>query len=127
MRHKQSKLLSVPRKFLVKDPRGKEVILTEACWVEHILAEHGELAPYLEYVEQTITDPDRIYKSQWDNASELYLRRSAIATGSFQGYHIVVIVRWCLESLRLIGVVTTGYVTSDDKIGGELRWQRSNQ
>jgi len=39
------------------DPDGRAVVLDEEGW-EHILHEHGELAPYREAIMATISSPD---------------------------------------------------------------------
>jgi hypothetical protein len=42
------------------DPWGREITLTREQWVEHVLARHAEMAPYLSSVAATLTAPTRV-------------------------------------------------------------------
>jgi hypothetical protein len=59
--------------FIVRDPRGHEVRLTENCYRLHILLEHPELVD-VNHIADTITSPDVIAQDAVDPQRLVYYR-----------------------------------------------------
>ena len=59
--------------FVVRDPRGHAVRLTENCYRLHILLEHPELID-VNHIANTITSPDLITQDAVDPQRLVYYR-----------------------------------------------------
>jgi hypothetical protein len=56
---------------IVQDPTGLEVILTDVCW-QHVIFHHVEMAPFKEFVLESIRQPNGIYLVKRDSARRIY-------------------------------------------------------
>ena len=57
----------------IADKDGKEFDLPDSVW-HHIRQNHPEIK--LNQLKQTLRDPDVIIRSNWDETSQLYYKRS---------------------------------------------------
>jgi hypothetical protein len=98
--------------FVVKDPQGKTVRLTESCYYLHILVEHPDLYDP-EEIEKAIRLPDCIAADAVDTKRFIYYRTYQ---RSPQRYMIKVVVE--------VDKVVTAYRVRRIKWGELILWQR---
>lgn len=99
-------------RFLTIDPQGREVRLTEACYVEHILVEHPDLTDDRE-IEDAIRRADLIAVDAIDRLRLVYYR-----TYRRTPQHSL------LKVVVANGEVVTGYRVNRIKQGERIIWQR---
>lgn len=58
----------------VRTADGLDVVLDEEHWQEHIIKRHPELEPYQGLVVETLTHPERIFRSRRDPTTRIYTR-----------------------------------------------------
>jgi hypothetical protein len=97
--------------FVVRDPRGHEVQLTENCYRFHILLEHPELVD-INHIADTITSPDLIAQDVVNPERTVYYR-----TYQTQPQ------RW-MKVVAEQGEVVTAYRVRRLKQGETIQWQR---
>jgi hypothetical protein len=97
--------------FVVRDPRGHEVRLTENCYRLHIFLEHPELGD-VSHIADTITSPDLITQDAVDPLRLVYYR-------TYQAQP----QRW-MKVVVEQGEVITAYRVRRLKQGETIQWQR---
>lgn len=98
--------------FSTIDPLGRQIELTEACYLDHILVEHPEMSDVGE-IEATIRRPEMIAEDVIDSNRLIYYRTVQRRP---QFSMIKVVVEW--------GEVVTAYRVKRLKFGERLLWQR---
>ena len=91
----------------IADKEGKEFDLPDSVW-HHIRQNHPEIQ--LNYLEQTLRNPDVIVQSNWDEASQLYYKKIG-------KYYKAVVVE--SEQKRVKTTLTTNKVKA-----GEVLWKK---
>ena len=102
----------VADRFLTVDPQGREVRLTETCYVEHILVEHPDLTNDRE-IEEAIRRADLIVVDAIDALRLVYYR-----TYRRTPQH------WLLKVVVANDEVVTAYRVTRVKQGERILWQR---
>ena len=97
--------------FIVKDPLGQEVRLTENCYKFHILLEHPELSD-VNQIAEAIESPDFIAQDAVNPQRLVYYR-------TYQAQP----QRW-IKVVVEQGEVVTAYRVRRLKKGETIRWQR---
>lgn len=99
-------------RFITVDPQGREVRLTEACYVEHILVEHPDLTDDQE-IEETIRRAELITIDAIDESRLIYYRTYRRTPQ-----------RWLLKVVVADGEVVTAYRVNRIKQREQILWQR---
>ena len=99
-------------RFVTTDPQGREVRLTEACYVEHILIEHPDLFDDGE-IEEAIRHAEIIAFDAIDDKRRIYYRMYRRTPQ-----------RWLLKVVVADGEVVTAYRVNRLKQGEQIIWQR---
>ena len=99
-------------RFVTTDPQGRETRLTEACYVEHILVEHPDVADDRE-IEETIRRAETIAIDVIDQLRLIYYRTYRRTPQ-----------RWLLKVVVADGEVVTAYRVNRLKQGEQIIWQR---
>ena len=100
----------------IKDVLGETVRLTKEVW-DVIVIKHPELRNLKSYIAVTLSNPEVITRSFYDERVVLYYRYfPAILRGKF----LVVVVKKVSNAERY---VATAYIT-DKRKGGEILWLR---
>lgn len=102
----------VADRFVTVDPQGREVRLTEACYVEHILVEHPDLTDDQE-IEETIRRAELIAVDAIDELRLVYYRTYRRTPQ-----------RWLLKVVVANAEVVTAYRVNRVKQGEQVLWQR---
>lgn len=102
----------VADRFVTVDPQGREVRLTEACYVEHILVEHPDLTDDQE-IEETIRRAELIAVDAIDELRLVYYRTYRRTPQ-----------RWLLKVVVANDEVVTAYRVNRVKQGEQVLWQR---
>ncbi|MGH9428795.1 MAG: hypothetical protein ACRD2L_21115 [Terriglobia bacterium] len=58
-----------------RDPTGRDLILTEDCWSDHIIQRHPEMVPFKALLQETVETPDAIYQGKRNVAIRVYKKR----------------------------------------------------
>jgi len=99
-------------RFITVDPQGREIRLTEACYVEHILVEHPDLTNDQE-IEETIRRAELITVDVIDEMRLVYYRTYRRTPQ-----------RWLLKVVVAYDEVVTAYRVTRVKQGERILWQR---
>jgi len=99
-------------RFITVDPQGREIRLTEACYVEHILVEHPDLTNDQE-IEETIRRAELITVDAIDDVRLVYYRTYRRTPQ-----------RWLLKVVVAYDEVVTAYRVTRVKQGERILWQR---
>lgn len=59
--------------FVITDSSGRKIRLTEEQW-KHIMQDHQEIAPYLEEMKETLSNPTTITTFHYDDKVKYYCR-----------------------------------------------------
>ena len=102
---------------VIQDPSGFEVILTEICWIDHIVKNHPEMAQHRGEVLNTLKQPDGIYKGKRDNKTRIYLKK----------YHLTEDLGKWLDLLVFVGddhrhVKTAYFAAYSFRALGDMIW-----
>jgi hypothetical protein len=103
------------------DYRGREVVLTDARWYGKILLDHVVLAPHLNKVEQTLSEPLLVRDDlTWPDVENFY--RRFVFPGPIGRIYLKVSVRFTDSE----GYVLTAYPTKWLKQGEMQLWPAGN-
>ena len=98
--------------FIVTDPQGRTVSLTETCYTFHILVEHPDLSD-VEEIERTVRQPDAIAQDVVDAMRLVYYRAYRRQPQ-----------RWFVKVVVERSEVVTAYRVKRLKAGERILWQR---
>lgn len=98
--------------FIVTDPQGREIWLTEECYWFHIFVEHPDMSDVQE-IAQTIRTPDYITQDEVDFLRLVYYRTYRRRPQ-----------RWLIKVVVEQNEVVTAYRVKQLKEGELLLWQR---
>lgn len=105
--------------FEVVDPRGKQVICTEYCWIDHILSNRPFMVGLESEVKVTIQKPTfGIYEDANRAERNIYYR---LFSGKER--YMKVVVSFSDKD----GTVITAFPTNNMKSGEKLIWTASSQ
>ena len=104
----------------VKDPLNNTIILTEKCWIKHILKEHPEMEPFYNELRDTIKEPECIFKSEISKNSRLYFK--GYLHPEYGHFYIMAVVDY--KEHKKTGYIKTSFPVYNLKKGGELIWKR---
>jgi hypothetical protein len=111
--------------FETEDYGGTQVVLAVYVWEDKILSPspigHPEVAPYLNTIRQAIIEPDVVFQSTRREDTKVFYRLRA-GTGQFEGLHLVIIVKYLLESSGWRGYISTAYLTHKLYSKGKILW-----
>ena len=91
---------------------GTEIHLDKRQWQRIIMEKHPSMNSKLEWVKETITDPELVRQSRWDQKVSLFYKKY--------------IAHFCCVVVKIendTGFVITAYLTDKIKIG-ETQWKR---
>ncbi|MGC8780718.1 MAG: hypothetical protein ACP5UQ_07630 [Anaerolineae bacterium] len=113
--------------FETLDYSNTPVALSRATWQAKAgdggPGEHPEIQDYLDAVRITIEQPDLVFQSTRDPRSRLFYRLS-IGRGRFTGKHLVVVVKYVIESAGIRGYVSTLYLSRTVYARGRQLWPK---
>jgi hypothetical protein len=98
-------------RFITVDPEGREIRLTEAWYVDHILVEHPDLTDDQE-IEETIRRAELIAVDAIDELRLVYYRTYRRTPQ-----------RWLLKVVVAYNEVVTAYRVNRVKQGERIIWQ----
>ena len=98
--------------FSTRDPQGRTVELTQACYARHILVEHPDLV-YIDAIEETISNAEYITQDVINENRLIYYR-----TYQRRPQH------WLLKVVVEDEEVVTAYRVKRLKQGETILWQR---
>ncbi len=96
--------------FACADRLGREVLLREDTWYDHILSEHAELVGHAATVEDAVSHPDSIKIDADDPFRRVYYKRNVLSP-PFQRHVLKVVVEFDrIDAPRLVrGEVVTAF------------------
>lgn len=96
--------------FVCADRLGREIVLYEDTWYDHILVDHPRMANRVDALEQTITRPDRITRDRFIPERECYYR-TGILPPPDKRYYLKVVIEFVGVGPDGIerGIVVTAY------------------
>ena len=98
--------------FSARDPQGRTVELTQACYSLHILVDHPDLAD-VDEIEETIRKPEYIAQDTVDENRLLYYR-------TYQRRPAHCLIKVVVEAEEVV----TAYRVKRLKQGETILWQR---
>jgi hypothetical protein len=113
--------------FETDDYEGISVVLSNTTW--HTKAgndepgSHPEISGYLADVQKAIASPDLVFQSTRDPRSRIFYLLNA-GRGTFDGKHLVVIVKYVQELDTVRGYVSTIYLSRSIYSKGEQLWPK---
>lgn len=114
--------------FESSDYEGTPVALSRATWQAKAGNDepgtHPEVRDYLGEVREALTSPDLVFQSLRDERSWVFYRLGA-GRGSFEGKHIVVVVKYVQGSTGRRGYVSTIYVSRSVYARGKQLWPKT--
>jgi len=105
--------------FVVTDPRGYEIRLTNRCWYNHILIEHPEMKNHLYNVKRAIELPDYIYQSKYRSSSHLYFLE--VEHNTLESKYSLVVVD--IRQQKNKGYIQTAFLVDGLSKRGNLLWK----
>jgi hypothetical protein len=109
--------------FEIEDHAGVPVRLSHSVWKDKILApspkRHPEVERYFEKSKQTIRYPDIVMESQ--QRKNVHLHYKVYASDQNKELHLAVVIKYLSESNKIIGYVSTIYLTRK-LMRGKLLW-----
>jgi hypothetical protein len=106
--------------WAVRDPLGNRILLTAACWNQHIVREHPIMKNKIRRLIESVRDPERIYRSKHDPRTLLFFRRWPRAPRG----PLIVMVAAGVRPRKRRGYVKTAFLVDSFAKGGVLLWQR---
>lgn len=105
------------------DYQGREVVLPEEWWHEHIVSARPYLAGHHEYVQLALQNPYRVFRDVERSARECFYRHRTLP-GKYHDlyFKIVVEYRRTGPSGLLVGTVVTAYPTKAFKPKEQQLW-----
>ncbi|MEI6331229.1 MAG: hypothetical protein WCP16_18455 [Pseudanabaena sp. ELA645] len=101
-------------KDVLLDPRGKEIVLYEDTWHNHISIGHPEMLTRYDNLKDTVQDPDHIREGRKPLTEELYVKQ-------FESDAIFVSTRYVEEQIT---IVTSSYAGKDKASRGSIKWEK---
>jgi hypothetical protein len=111
--------------FSCNDQWGREVVLSDSRWTDHILPDHGEMAENVASVQEAIEQPNVVnFDVQAANGENFYCLGALPAP--FDQLLLKVCVRFTHQGVgqNWRGEVITAYSTNREKQGEMTKWRR---
>lgn len=104
---------------------GREIVLQEDNWEDHILVDHSIMDGYEAYIEDALAQPDLITRDA-DNADGVNdYRANALPPPDDQQYlKVCVRFRSGTEKGKKVGIIVTTYPTVGVKRSAKITWSR---
>jgi len=107
------------------DQWGREIVLSDSRWQDHILPDHAELNGNLNSIRQAIEAPTGINFDETAVNGENFYRLGALPA-PYDRYFLKVCVRFVLLDVGgpWRGEIVTAYATNKEKRGEAVKWRR---
>jgi hypothetical protein len=104
---------------------GREIILHDDNWKDHILVDHAIMDGYEAYIEDVLADPDLVTRDADNTNGVNYYRANALPPPDDQQYlKVCVRFRPSTASGQQIGILVTTYPTVGVKRSEKITWSR---
>ncbi|HEV2107235.1 MAG TPA: hypothetical protein VGR16_03145 [Thermomicrobiales bacterium] len=112
----------MPPILRLRDRWGREIVLTEEIWFDHVLPGHRELAAHLSAVERTIVDADQVNRDAGASNRENFYLMGALPD-PYQHLYLKVCVQFQRSAAdAIIGRVVTAFPARKIKASEVKRW-----
>lgn len=135
MRYALASMKAPSYRWTETDPFGQPIHCGEAEW-QHVLIQHGEMAPYETAVRATLRRPDAIYRDPKGTAEATNPDATVRAYfaqgyghGPYRGKFVKVSVKWLPEGTgnARVGYLQTAFFLRYPERRLELEWSRWQQ
>lgn len=89
----------------MRDWQGRDVVLLDSTWYDHIAVRHPEVAAYRDRIPDAVAEPNLVFQSGFDQDTLLFYRLG-VTLGRHRNNYLAVVVRYRSD----VGHVLTAYV-----------------